>query len=152
MRAFSEKEFPSDKVWRKLGPMAGLPTILLEFCTARPGFNFVLEICNRAIDLSPIEQIPDEPAGNTSTIGYVYLLKFRFDYKIGASADLDRRYGEVATQMPDAMVKVHTIKADDPFGVENYWHRRFEAKRLKGEWFRLSLADVRAFKRWKAIF
>ena len=49
------------------------------------------------------------------------------------------------------MTKVHTIKTGDPFGVENDWHRRFEAKRLKGEWFKLSLAGVRAFKRWTTI-
>ena len=124
----------------------------MEFCSNRPEFNHVLEICNRAIKISPTEQVPDEPAGNPSMVGYVYLLKFRSDYKIGASADPDRRYGEVATQMPDTMTKVHIIKTDDPFGVENYWHRRFQAQRLKGEWFRLSLTDVRAFKRWKTLF
>lgn len=152
MRAFSEKEFPSYSVWRKLGPMAGLPAKLLVFCSAGLQFNHVLEICNRAIKLAPIDNVLDEPVGTSQSVGYVYLLKFRSDYKIGASADPDRRYGEVATQMPYAMAKVYTIKTDDPFGVENYWHRRFEAKRLRGEWFKLSLADVRAFKRWKTIY
>ena len=56
MQAFSDKNFPSDKVWRKLGPMAGLPAKLLEFCSNRPEFNRVLEICNRAIKISPTEQ------------------------------------------------------------------------------------------------
>ena len=85
-------------------------------------------------------------------MGFVYLIKFRTEYKIGASAEPERRFGAVATQMPDAMTNIHTIKTDDPFGVEKYWHRRFEAKRLKGEWFKLTPTDVRAFKRWKSIF
>ena len=151
MRAFSDKDFPSDKVWRKLGPIAGFPAKLKHFCAERPEFAPLLEICDRTISHSRIDQVPDEFDGTKSTIGYVYMIKFRSDYKIGASADPERRYGEIATQMLDTMTKVHTIKTDDPFGVESYWHRRFEAKRLKGEWFKLSLTDVRAFKRWKTM-
>ncbi len=87
-------------------------------------------------------------------IGYVYLLKFRRnDYKIGASNNPERRFGEIATKMPESPVQIHTIKTDDPFGVEAYWHRRFASKQLdkSSEWFQLSPADVRAFRRWTRI-
>ena len=152
MRARADKDFPGHTVWGKLGPMAGIPVKLIQFSSDRPELRPVLDVCQQAIQHSPIDRAGFEKDDQQLPVGYVYLLKFRSDYKIGASADPDRRFGEVATQMPEIMAKVHTIRTDDPFGVESYWHRRFEGKRLKGEWFKLSLADVKAFKRWKSIF
>ncbi len=152
MKAHADKNFPSHNTWRKLGPMVGLPDKLLQFCSTHPDHQHLLGICQQAIQPPRGNEEVLEAGVHPSSMGYVYLIKFRSDFKIGASSDPERRYGEIATQMPETMTKVHTIKTDDPFGVESYWHRRFESKRLKGEWFRLSAADVRAFKRWKAIF
>ncbi len=133
--------------------MSEIPGKLVRYCSTRPDLLHLVEVCERAI--IPPNSASDTSAGTltaSAVIGYVYLIKFRSDFKIGASSDPERRYGEIATQMPALMSHVHTIKTDDPFGVEAYWHRRFEAKRLRGEWFSLSLAEVRAFKRWKTIF
>ena len=68
-------------------------------------------------------------------------------YKIGKTNHAGRRERELAIQLPEKASTVHTIKTDDPEGIEAYWHRRFEAKRKNGEWFELSAADVAAFRR-----
>ena len=53
--------------------------------------------------------------------------------------------------MPEKTDMVHEIRTDDPEGIEKYWQNRFRAKWKNGEWFDLSAADVRAFKRRKTM-
>ena len=55
--------------------------------------------------------------------------------------------------MPEMPRRIHVIRTDDPRGVEAYWHKRFEAKRVRpdAEFFRLDDADVAAFRAWKRI-
>jgi len=65
---------------------------------------------------------------------------------------VNRRVSQLATGSSVDLEVVHEIKTDDPAGVEAYWHRRFADRRLRGEWFKLSAADVRAVKRWRRIY
>lgn len=150
MESFNAKDFPSDKAIRRgLGNKSEMIQKILKYCKDKPEYQDVVEICKNAADDTRPEKDDDDAKEPSVQYGYVYLMKSGRYYKIGMSNTPEKRNYELGTKLAEEIKTLHTIKTNDPSGIEAYWHKRFEAKRKRGEWFDLSGGDVKAFKRRK---
>ncbi len=141
-------DFPSDRVFKRLGPRTRLVARLVEYARGTPGLEDVATLCSP--DVTSLER--EAPQLGTPAFGSVYLLKGpSHRYKIGRTNAFGRRRRELTIQLPFDTRKVHVIETDDPQGVESYWHQRFAEKRINSEWFHLTAEDVAAFRRWKRL-
>lgn len=140
MHVRKDSSFPNDKTFAKhFGNMAGLIATLrrLSNDSAYEELTTLLPDTREA-EVESLKQSDD---------GFVYLLKSGPHYKIGCTANLERRVKEITVAMPEATTLVHSIRTDDPSGIEAYWHKRFANCRARGEWFKLSVDDLKAFRR-----
>lgn len=143
LKARTDRGFPSANTFERLGPKHELAAKLKRYCDSRTGLEDVAAYCEAAS--SPPPEAADESP--LQEFGYVYLLRSGRFYKIGRSNSVGRRERELAIQLPEKATLVHSIKTDDPPGIEAYWHRRFQDRRRNGEWFELKPRDLAAFRR-----
>ncbi len=146
----NDPEFPSNSAFARLGSKEQFATKIVEYCKNKDGCDDVIALCESVIENSSKSETLDD-SDVSQNVGAVYLFKHGKYYKIGKTNDTVRRGNELKIQLPENLDLIHEIKTDDPSGVEAYWHRRFEAKRMNGEWFDLNSADLKAFKRWRKI-
>jgi hypothetical protein len=142
--------FPHPETFRRFGSKLRLVQEVAAYCRERIGFESVSRACDAYLSLP--KQRPSngsETVVAKADVGFVYLMKFGRFYKIGHSNAAGRREYELAIQLPGKLTTVHTIRTDDPVGIEAYWHNRFKDKRKNGEWFELTAPDISAFKRRK---
>ena len=147
LKVSNDPEFPTEKTYRRFGGKQQLVARLQSFAKDRADCSDIVALCETANGNANSEERADKLP--TVDVGFVYLIKSGQFYKIGRSNAVGRRERELAIQLPEKSNTVHSIRTDDPIGIENYWHRRFESKRRNGEWFKLSAQDVNAFKRRK---
>ena len=135
----NDPELPSHNTFRRFGGLSRLRDRLLAYAQER-----------QLPDL--VEMIGGTERESSSPLledGFVYLIKSGRHFKIGKANTVENRFRQLRIQLPQAAEVVHRIRTDDAFGIERYWHERFADKHLNGEWFSLTAADVKAFKRRK---
>ncbi|MDQ6717843.1 MAG: GIY-YIG nuclease family protein [Gemmatimonadota bacterium] len=140
----STSQFPSHNTFRRFGGLAGLREALASYAD-RSSNSRLKELLGDYV--RPTNDLSLSAESPPLEEGFVYLVKAGRYFKIGKANSVDVRHRQLALQLPERAEVVHRIRTDDPFGIESYWHRRFAAKRLNGEWFALSAADVKAFRR-----
>lgn len=148
MKARADPEFPSHNTFGRFGRKERVALALVKWCESNPGWEDVQAICTPVAVRAVSNEVSEKDVPSPE-LGYVYLLKSGKFYKIGRSNAPGRREYELAIQLPEPVVTVHTIKTDDPVGIEKYWHQRFSERRKNGEWFELRREDVLAFRRRK---
>jgi hypothetical protein len=146
LKTRTDPQFPSDKTFARFGSKRDFVARLVEYCRNK-GYEDVVCLCESYSP--PNRSLPAEPAADQPAIGFVYLIKSGRFYKIGQTNSVGRREYELAIQLPEPAKTVHVIRTDDPLGIEEYWHKRFAAKRKNGEWFELDATDIAAFQRRK---
>jgi hypothetical protein len=149
LRARKEPGFPWHNTFSRLGTKQELISRLYDFCLKNE-MEDIAAICSAAnSQLQESESITKEYSteNNDVDLAYVYLIKAGRFFKIGRTNSLGRREYELSIQLPESPKVIHTIKTDDPAGIEAYWHNRFRERRKNGEWFELTSKDVADFKR-----
>jgi hypothetical protein len=141
--------FPDQKTISRNRTMAELAVGVRAYADAQ-SYAVVVGLCDEYLAAIPAKEAA-VPTPNVAPVGHVYMIQYGKDYKIGRTGSVNRRSREVQIELPDATTLIHTILTDDPVGVEAYWHRRFQEYRGNGEWFRLPVSAVAAFKKWTKI-
>ena len=142
--------FPGYVAFRRLGRKSELLERLVQYCQTHGGYADVLRMCGN-IPQGRGASEAENPDASMNQISFVYLMRSGRFYKIGKTTSRGRREYELALQLPEKPSAVHVIRTEDPSGIEEYWHKRFETRRKNGEWFDLSAADVAAFRRLKRM-
>lgn len=153
LRRREDSRFPSVSVFDRIGSKHAIASNLARYCETHQEYADVLALVLPLLDEPKQAESPgDDEAQERYEAGFVYLLKAGRNYKVGFTKHPVRREVELSNHLPDEGTMVHVIKClDDAAGIEKYRHGRFAARFVKNEWFALTQADVRAFKRRKVM-
>lgn len=107
---------------------------------------------NRRIVASSLRDAVLPRPGDPVPTGFVYLIFCMGYYKIGCAKSVQRRMKQFQEFLPEEIKIIHTIPTNDMHFAEARLHQRFDSKRVRGEWFRLTPEDVAFICEQKAIF
>ena len=80
--------------------------------------------------------------------GFVYFVRVAGSelVKIGKAGNVAARLRTLQAGAPEPLESLHTVEATCQTGAETYFHRRFAAQRVRGEWFSLTAEDLDAVR------
>jgi len=148
LKARTALGFPWHNTLARFGPKHEFADRIQEHCRQREGYDDIMALCAPLAETRRPVSARNE-VESEENFGFVYLMKSGRYYKIRRTNHVGGRERDLSIQLPDKVNTVHSIRTDDPVGIEAYWHTRFEPKRRNGEWFDLSSAEVTAFNRRK---
>lgn len=76
--------------------------------------------------------------------GFIYLMEWRGEYKIGIARKVKKRFRELGREFPGIVVR-HTFRSYAMRYAEMRLHDRFGHCRTHKEWFSLSPTEAREF-------
>jgi hypothetical protein len=141
-----DNDMPSASTFQKRFDRIGLRRDFKDWMLKQPDLSDREIAIVSLIDLEPSPLLNQESDFKN---GYVYAIEFGAYYKIGRSNDIERRIKQINVALPEKGEIVHFIETDDPVGIEEYWHKRFDQYRENGEWFKLPAKELAAFKKRK---
>jgi DNA-binding PadR family transcriptional regulator len=79
--------------------------------------------------------------------GYVYLIKDLLGHtKIGYTKNIKERLEQLKRIKKSELFLIHLLKTSDMVTLESFFHKKFDSKRVEGEWFKLNQADIEYIK------
>ncbi len=82
--------------------------------------------------------------------GYVYVLKAQRPHddcsKIGRTNNPKKRLHDFGVKLPYKVTPVLIVRSDDCHESERLLHEAYKEKRIDGEWFKLSDADIESIR------
>lgn len=123
-----------------------MPLAFIDWAIDKSEWEDVVKICEKYCREKNLFQ--EESKATTTNYGYVYLMKAnkKGQYKIGKADSPGRRANQLSQLDPHDRNYEHVLETTDPFGLEEYWKKRFKDKHVRKEIYELSKEDVIAFK------
>src|SRR6202007_1163351 len=116
-RARADKSFPNHQAFDRFGGKGALIEASVTYARENPGFDDILALHSHLP--APLRGLEKRrKMGSPLSVGFVYLIKSGRHYKIGHTNSLGRRESELKTAMALPPTTIHSIKTDDPAGVE----------------------------------
>ncbi len=153
IKHYNDPKFPAYSTFTKsLGLTKIMAEKVLNYVDNKRGYVDIIAICKPIME-EKNDDIGDQKSGQMD-YGWVYLIRHgkHNQFRIGKTGNLLKRLGQNRIELPEGATPIWSIETDDKTGVETYWQNRFKPKALNGDWFKLTPADVKAFKRWRKIF